>query len=211
MIELDEAIWGHRTAYCAPENLIGALGEEVSRSIKAHRFLSVERDDAQNKPGYSRVQANIPVSSEIFGQFLNGRTGYRAQYFDSVEAGQEFNRLASDAIAVTILQNEQLFADGVDKALCERSLYGMYTKLWFPKDVTSPNYSDHLLLLSETIRVDRWVQCWRPKPRPRKGLLAPKPAETSVLLSGTFICPADWSNWDQKPGRSLEIFETGWT
>ena len=191
--------------------MLHQLDEELHRAIDNFEFIAVDRDDANNNPGFCRVSANIPIKAELFNQFFNGRTGYRAQYYESVETGESFNGSVVDLMTGVILQNRRLLTEAVSPELCEKSLGGPHTKVWFPKEVTSPDYEPELLLLSETIRAQRWVDYWRSRSRPRKGLLAPRPAEPAILLNGTFVNPNDWSVWNQKPDRSRQVFESGWT
>ena len=47
--------------------------------------------------------------------------------------------------------------------------------------------------------------------RPHKGLLAPEPENTVILLNGAFIGLQSTDDYEQKPGRSKELYETGWT
>ncbi len=46
--------------------------------------------------------------------------------------------------------------------------------------------------------------------KPRKGLLAPIPESLSVLLNGTFVDEAG-TPYEQKPHRSKQICDSGWT
>lgn len=141
---------------------------------------------------------------------MNGATGYRAHYSVSVEAGEDFNRRIVEAVAPIIVGSEQLYEDRFDRLLCNRSLLGSFSKFWYPKELTDPSAQAELLKFGEELRISRWVEYWSAMAKPRKGLLAPIPESMSVLLNGTFIDNAGEA-YEQKPTRSRQIFETGWS
>jgi hypothetical protein len=211
--ELTCAQWGYVSPHPAkqPLEIAEQLAREVRDGIKRHEILSIDRQTADDNPGFERVYANLALSGELFDLLLNGPCGYRARYFVSEQTGEAYNRLLVETIAPILIENKQLYTAGVTEELCRRSLYGRHTKFWFSKEVTSPSYEPHLATLTEVIHVDRWRSFWRGKPRPHKGLLAPIPDDPCVLLNGTFLRPSDWCDWEQKPDRSHQIWAKGWT
>jgi hypothetical protein len=50
--------------------------------------------------GCSRAIIVIPLKPDTFDDLINGRSGYRAQYYLSVEEGQRFNRKLVSALCV---------------------------------------------------------------------------------------------------------------
>lgn len=210
--EVDPLIWGYDTREpLTPLEILDLLKQEVREGIARYDILAVEREEARKHPGLFRVSTELLVSADLFEQFFGSPAGYRAQYFFGEAEGRAYNRLACAIVAEILLENPALFTEGVTHELCARSLNGPHTKLWFSREITSPDYAERLAKLPELIIADRWVRHWRAKPVPRKGLLVPVPERPAMRLNGTFVRPGDWCVWDQKPERSRELFETGWT
>jgi hypothetical protein len=141
---------------------------------------------------------------------MNGHTGYRAHYAVSVVAGEEFNRLLVESVAPLIINACSLYTDKFSVDLCKNSLRGPYSKFWFTIQITDPSAQDQLLRCHEIIHFPRWHEYWCDKPPPRMGLLAPMPEQPAVLLNGSFVNEAG-KYYEQKSGRSTELFSCGWT
>jgi hypothetical protein len=146
----------------------------------------------------------------LFDQLMNGATGYRAHYSVGIESGEDFNRQLVEAVAPIIVHAEHLYKDKFDYILCERSLFGPFSKFWFTKELTDLSAQAYLLKFQEELRVPQWLEYWRNRPRPRNGLLAPVLDEPAVLLNGTFVNNAGEA-YEQKPGRSGQLLDSGWT
>jgi hypothetical protein len=201
--------WGNGSVRATPAEIIEALANEARQAILAYTALPEGREPCDNQEGYFRASVEIPLSQALFDQLMNGPTGYRAHYSVAVEVGEDFNRRLVEAVAPLFVDAERLYADKFDAVFCQRSLLGPFSKFWYPKLLTDPSAQSQLLKLKEELRSPRWVKYWRARPKPRKGLLAPLPENTSVLLNGTFVNDAG-EVYEQKPGRSKELFETGW-
>ena len=188
------------------------LVDETRKAVSDYTFLGISIDPATDPDhqDFKRITAEIPVSRQFFDAFLSGRGGYRAQYALGVEPGERFNRVAADALAGVLIPLEKYYLGDLDRALCERSFNGPHTKLWFPKEVSAVEHADYLSDLPETICWAPWTTYWAKKTPPRKGLLAPQPEATSILINGTFVESVGWNFWNQKPGRSQELNDSGW-
>lgn len=202
--------WGHRTPEAAPDEIIDAVVTLTERATSSYCALPEGPEPCGDRDRYSRVSVTIPLTSTLFDQLMNGAAGYRAHYSVSVDAGEEFNRRLVDAVAPIIANSELLYRDKFDQLLCRRSLLGPFSKFWYPKDLTDPCAQARLLLLNEELRISRWVEYWSAMATPRTGILAPIPESLSVLLNGSFVDEAG-ATYEQKPGRSKQIFDTGWT
>jgi len=141
---------------------------------------------------------------------MNGCNGYRAHYAVSEEMGEEFNRRLVNSVVPLLIQAAHLYEDKFDKLFCETSLRGPHTKLWFSTEVSDKSADSWLINLSEDIIFPRWVDYWRDCYKPWKGLLAPIPESPEVLLNGSFVNDQG-EYFDQKPGRSYDLYEHGWT
>lgn len=173
--------------------------------------IDFDLDQCNLSPTHSRATVLIRLPALLCHQLMNGATGYRAHYAAGIDTGEEFNQSLIGAVAPILLEATRLYEDRFSRHFLGQSLMGPYSKFWFPSELSDPSAQDHLLSIREEIRWPRWVEYWQSKNRPRKGLLAPIiREEPSVLLNGTFI-DEKGSAFDQKPGRSKELFEQGWT
>jgi len=152
----------------------------------------------------------ISLPLTLYDQLMNGPTGYRAHYSVGIECGVNFNRRLVEAVAPIIVCAEHLYKDKFDPFLCKSSLLGPFSKFWFPKELTDLSAQDQLEKFKEVILVARWIAYWRNENGLKKGMLAPIPDEPSVLLNGTFVNEAGEA-YEQKPYRSRQLFESGWT
>jgi len=202
--------WGHHSPEIEPDEIIEAVVSETERALSSYFVLPEGPEPCRDRAGYFRVSVTIPMPITLFDQLMNGVTGYRAHYSVSVEAGEEFNRRLVEAIAPMIVSSEQLYSDKFAPSFCRSSLLGSFSKFWYPKELTDPSAQAELLKFEEELRISKWVQYWSTMDKPRKGLLAPIPESLSVLLNGTFVDEAG-TPYEQKPHRSKQIFDTGWT
>lgn len=202
--------WGHPSPEATPVEIIDGLTAQTADAIREFSALPEGPEPCRDRDGYFRISVTIPLTRTLFDQLMNSATGYRAHYSVSIEAGEIFNRRLVEAIAPIIANSEQLYQDRFDRLLCNRSLLGPFSKFWYPKELTDPSAQFELLKFEEELRISRWVEYWRTMERPRKGLLAPVPESMSVLLNGTFVNKVG-EVYEQKPNRSRQIFDTGWT
>lgn len=209
--KVENNIWGYKTPSIEPYDIVEKLKEETTRGLEQFQVLPEGPDPCRDRPGYCRVSVNIPLSQELYDQFMNGSSGYRGQYFLGIENGEAFNRLLVVSIAPIIVNAVSLYKDMFDPDLCKKSLCGSFSKFWFSKEITDPSGQDYLCGLPEVIRVERWKDYWKYRVKPWKGLLAPKPENRCVLLNGTFIDPSTGEVYEQKPTRSQQLYESGWT
>lgn len=208
---VEREIWGHSTPPIDPLAFEIELAGEVAQRLAEFQVLPEDREPCRDKPGYFRASVNIPLTEQLFDQFLNGNSGYRAQYFLGTENGERFNRLLVERVAPLIVDAENLYSDRFDRQFCERSLLGPFTKFWYSKDITDPSAREYLCSLPEVIRVGTWLAYWHGCQKPRKGLLAPLPEDRRVLLNGTFVHPETGDVYEQKPQRSRHLHQCGWT
>jgi hypothetical protein len=197
--------WGYETPPIRPLEIIEKVKQETTRAITDWAALPSE-EPCHDNAGYRRVSVAIPISSILFHQLMNGPTGYRAHYAKDIATGEDFNRKLIEAISPLFIKSQELCQ--FDHRLCQCSLLGCFSKIWFSKDITDPNYEHHFLELPEVLVVPRWQTYWKQFPKPWKGLLAPESA--SIVLNGTFV-NNEGIVYEQKPDRSKELFESGWT
>ncbi len=202
--------WGYQAGEMSPSELVEQLVAEVEQALERYEVFFDGPIPCRNAPGHKRVCAVISISAALLDRLMNGRTGYRAHYAVSVECGEAFNRVLVDSVAPRIVAATNLYIDKFSVSCCRNSLLGPYSKFWFTTQLTDPSAQDQLLQCPEVIRFLRWQKYWSAKPQPRKGLLAPRPEQPAVLLNGSFLNEGG-TYYEQKPSRSAELFESGWT
>ncbi len=201
---------GHSAQSVTPLELVEQLTSETESAISTFAALPEGPIDSTSKPGFQRIAVTLPISASLFDALMNGESGYRAHYAASPEIGEDFNALLVRAIAPLILAADHLYRDKFTAEFCGKSIFGNHTKLWYSTAVSDPSASTWLHRFPEELRVPHWVTHWSGLHSPRKGLLAPMPEEPAVLLNGTFV-NKNGEPFEQKPGRSLELHQTGWT
>lgn len=201
--------WGCQPGEISPDELVDTVSEAVKTALREFRALPEGRECCEDAKGYFRASVVIELPEVLVHQLMNGPTGCRAHYAVSVEAGEQFNRRLVDAVAPLVIQAEDLYKEKFDRLFFSRSLLGRFSKFWYPKTLTDPSTQDYLPK-KEEITHTRWVEYWRKRPEPHKGLLAPISEPPSILLNGTFVNDAGEA-YEQKPHRSQQLFESGWT
>lgn len=207
---IDQADWGHITEEMDAAEIADRLRSEIEAGLGAFRVLP-ECECSTANPPFSRAWVEVPVSEALFSALMNGRSGYRAHYAQSIEQGETFNRWIIERVVSPIIAFRECYEGTMTGDFVAASLRGPHTKIWFPKAISDPSASVWRSGLPEVIRWPQWVSYWKHKARPRKGLLAPVPEEPAILLNGTFVAPDASSVWEQKPCRSRELHKRGWT
>jgi hypothetical protein len=202
--------WGYHPPKVAPDELVAAVAAAAKAALQDYRSLPDGPEPCADAEGYFRVNVEIALPTTLADQLMNGPTGYRAHYSICAEAGERFNRQLVEAIAPLVIEAEHLYRSRFCRRFCTRSLLGQFSKFWYPKQLTDPSSQADLLAFNEVLRLPRWLNYWRTRPKPHKGLLAPISEASSILLNGTFVSD-DGKVYLQKAGRSQQIFESGWT
>jgi uncharacterized membrane protein YsdA (DUF1294 family)/cold shock CspA family protein len=161
--------WGHPAKPANPSDIIAALRSQAQRGIAAFDVLPEGPIACNDKSGFSRVSVLIPLEAELFDQLMNGNSGYRAYYAAGLEYGEAFNRALVEAVGPCIVEAEHLYSDHFDRAYCQSSLLGRFSKFWYPKSISDKSAESALLRFREELQVPAWQAYWRNRPPPRKG------------------------------------------
>src|SRR5687768_13604962 len=87
----------------SPTELIASVADgAMLAAVPGGMLLSFVQ--CRDNPEYARLEARIPVPSELFDSLFNGRTGYRAHYYASSERGAAFNRNLVDMLIPAVLR-----------------------------------------------------------------------------------------------------------
>ena len=190
----------------SPEGLITIIADAAMHEAMA-ASLDISWCEACKAPGYFRVEAIVYLTAEQFDWLFNGRTGYRAAYWLSVDDGRRFNdaliRVIESAFEVAWSGAERPV--GWDHARC--SLLGRDSKLWAPeKKLFAPkeceDWGDHNLLVPK-----RWCD-----DKYNDGTRLPLPCPPRIEVKGTFIDSAGGVWLSAKKARRHEcLHEMGFT
>jgi len=208
-LQTQAEVWAYVCEFASPKEIVERFVAATEEAVANFGCLPA-KDPCNDRPGHSRVSVTVPLGRVLFDQLMNGPMGYRAHYALSVEAGEAFNRELVSGVVPQLVKAEHLYCDQFSLGDFADSLGGPYSKLWFPKQFTDPSVSFSYAKWPEVICIPRWCTYWRELPTPRKGLLAPIPEEPAVLLNGTFVALGA-EPYEQKPFRSCQVYETGWT
>jgi hypothetical protein len=185
-----------------PDALLAELLSEASEAAQTGRIRLVWQPSTV-APGFFRVEAVIPLSEEIFDQFFNGRSGYRAQYYLSPEEGVLYNRdlLQGLKAALSAAYAQQPMPVGRDFVLT--SVDGPHSKVWVYGEQSAFNTAPE-----NSLNPPRWVEN-----QGRLGRRAPLPHHLSLELKGVFIHP--WSGRlfvdELKADRACDLFLRGYS
>ena len=187
-----------------PAELLTAVIGEAMRVANEGRIL-LRWCPSRDWPGCYRIVAKIPITNLLFDQLFNGRSGYRAQYYISVEDGHKYNRAIVDGLTPAIQEAPARLSGDFQLSwhLVEQSLRGRSSKIWMPKD------EECLRAAPAALRPPRWCEFWRNR-ESAWGLRVPLPSSPLIDLKGSFIRPGSDTEFPTKPDRDLHMHEEGW-
>jgi hypothetical protein len=183
--------------------------EAEAQTAAANNTICGYWREACDQKGYWRVESTVPLAAEAFDLLFNGRMGYRAQFYRSVDDGRRFNRSLVDRLTPVI---EAALEHGrcslpVEWNQVEQSLNGDYSKVWVAGDWAT------FIHEPEVLKPARWGAYWSRCQDKALGLAAPLPCEPALDLKGTFICEKTGKPWlpESKRDRDQKIYCSGWT
>lgn len=191
-----------------------SAGDLIEKIACAARQASHEDEfflcwEASTKhPGQARVSGVFRCPEDVFDQFFNGRTGYRAQYYLGPDVGEAYNRKVLDRLepivrCVCVKTTTRLVPAVADR----ESLRAPGAKVWFRER------RDHYLGDS-LIRPARWVEHWEARSKEFPMGLIPAPREFPwVEVKGGWVHASDGypPAGTMKPDRAISLHNSGWT
>lgn len=156
-----------------PEALIISVADQAKRwGSSGH----VSWDPGKNgMVGHRRAKAVLPLTAETFDALINGRSGYRAQYYLSCLEGAAFNL---SLVAALLPALEAALEGDEDQGAKRWSLCGPWSKIWV--------YGDSAPFMEAPageFQPRRWIQ----ESPASVWLRAPLPAEPAIDIKGTWI------------------------
>jgi hypothetical protein len=156
------------------------------------------------RPGYYRLEAQIPLREITFDHFFNGRSGYRAQYYLSPAEGIRFNIEILRALGPALKHANRLQRHSADWDLIEHSLLAPHSKLWVFDDKAAFDEAT-----ADTLNPQRWVE----NADALRGRRAPLPGHLMIDVKGAFIHPITLDVFvdEFKADRACDLFRKGFS
>jgi hypothetical protein len=184
----------------------------VERIASEMRLVALSRERARKNRLYFRAVLTIEVHASTVDLFHNSASGYRAQYYSSIKAGERANLYALKTLAPRIVR----LSKALSKRTCQpgwlaRSITDPSAKLWIHQGLwlRHAKSSDAVLLVS------RWLkQCRTADPKRRKkafwATLAPR-SESRIDIKGAYFSKSGHALGTLKPSRAADIRNLGFT
>lgn len=184
-----------------PEELLEHAIAQAGEASRCGR-IKPAWEPADERPGYFRLVAQIPLNETTFDQIFNGRSGYRAQYYLSPEEGILYNRDILHGLGPaleTACTNQPLSVDSED---IEKSLQAPHSKIWVFEEKAFGDAVPYAL--NPPRWVDNCAEC---------GRRAPLPSHCMIEVKGAFIRPGTSGLFvdDLKLDRACRLFNYGFT
>jgi hypothetical protein len=157
----------------------------------------------------TRAVIQFRVDPDLYDLFFNSRTGYRAQYWHSLERGVSGNAFLLANLLSELCDSEWPARDDwkLTRDLAMRSLVCAGAKVWVDesRDIYRANFIE-----SPRLRVRKWQSN---DPYPHERACAPRPAcdRCWLDLKGCFVDGGAIRSSKDPFARACQINETGWT
>lgn len=191
----------------SPEELLERVKTEAKEAA-AGNLVCVYWREAKEQKGHWRVESTVPLTSATFDLLFNGRMGYRAQYYRSLDDGRAFNRSLVDRLTPVIKAalrcGRCTFLGRMEQI--ELSLKEPHSKVWVAGDWAA------FIREPEVLKPIRWAHYWSRCQDKALGLTTPLPDTPELDLKGTFICEKTGKPWlpESKKDRDRKIHRSGW-
>jgi hypothetical protein len=192
----------------SPKKLLERVDTDANKAV-ADNTVCVHWREADDQKGYWRVESTVPLAADTFDLLFNGRMGYRAQYYRSLDHGRTFNRILVDRLTFVIkaaLRHGRCSFPATWNQV-KQSLKGPHSKLWVAGDWAA------FICEPQVLKPARWIAYWSRCQDKALGLAAPLPGKPELDLKGTFICKKTGEPWlpESKKDRDQKIHCSGWT
>ncbi len=194
----------------------------ITRITSEAKIIKIRREKAGKKADKNykksnryRVSIVIKVKPETVDLFHNGRSGYRAQYYQNTKQGEECNRAAVNEIILFLKHQLEINRTYHCPKTCpwwwvEKSLSSKDTKLWIHQGVWLRKGKK----ASCNLKVERWLNHIGSSGRESKlakwSRLTPND-ENKIQIKGGWVTREGKNLKNLKLARSFEIYNYGFT
>ena len=187
-----------------PDALLSEVLREATEAAYGGRICLIWQDSTDTDgQGFFRLEAFIPLSEQVFDQFFNGRSGYRAQYYLSPEEGILFNREVVQGLRESLQVAYARQPLQVELDLILTSIDGPHSKVWVSGNPSAFNSAPE-----NSLNPDRWV-----KNNAILGRRAPLPDNPRLEFKGVFVHPVTGQFFvdELKLERACDLFSKGYS
>lgn len=187
----------------SPKDVLDWVDTEARKAIADIALRWVESGD---RAGVWRVEADVPLHKMTFDLFFNGRMGYRAQYYLSIDEGRRFNAHVVERIAPVLHDAASASFLPVGWETIEKSWNGPHSAVWMAGDRSD------MVEEPKVLRPERWVKYWETSKTVPLGLAAPRPDAPMLALKGGFVALPGNESWVPVCDRDRDaaISRSGW-
>lgn len=178
------------------EGVIALLCRDAMEAAR-RGAISPRMQDGDCMKGCIRAHAAVPVTRDTFDLLINGRSGYRAQYYLSAAEGALFNRLAVMALMVP-LQLAWRGRQDADEA--GRSFAGPWSKI-----AVTGDSAEFFAAPTDEFRPRRWLE----RNTNLEWLTVPLPENPSLDIKGTWLADEHYKQDPDKADRDADYHERG--
>ncbi len=168
------------------QDLLSAVERDAEVQLSNKRNIP-RFENSERRAPYKRFTSVIRLSEETFDFLINGRMGYRAQYYLGLEQGRGFNR---DVINVLIPIMKAAWANSKmeEWSLAQRSLMGENAKMW-------PALDDVAFRSQPRLEPPMWVANCNETRTLRRGLHLASPNPPTIELKGAWVSAEHEEYW----------------
>lgn len=183
---------------------LGQQLRSVAESAAKNNRVKLVCKEAKDARGYFRIEAQIPLTEQIFDQLFNGRSGYRAQYYLSPEEGVLYNHylLRNLVNALQVSYNHSPLPDATFEQVTA-SIFAPHAKIWVFDE--RPAFDE---ATADMLNPQRWVDGGR-----ARGRKIPLPDHFTIDVKGAFLEPTTNQLFvdDLKLDRACDLYNHGYT
>ena len=203
--------WAYSETICDSRKVVlknpPTFAKIVNSILEEATILCGHEQPCDDRTGFSRFIYCIQVSRPLFDLLFNSKNGYRGQYFLSADAGIEMNGHFIQSLTAALLSSSKVTA--VPNHRISESLSAESAKAWLAecekhlcdkcRGEWSPPQDDRAEILNG---------CWENYRHSYYGRKAPY--LTKIRIFGAFLNERG-EEYDPKPNRAQELYESGWT
>lgn len=191
------------------------VAEEIATRMTV---LCCHRDQIEDSP-YSRVVYCVKLDRDLFDQFFNSQSGYRAAYFCSPWEGLAANSMFSQLVLPKLISSTQSSTCGLSEEFIGESLMTPSAKVWLAehgkevkRDCATCQGEWSTSSAGDPNKPEIFNDRWEAVQNVKANWGAKAPYLTKLRISGAFLDErfSEFVPFDKR-FRAMEIHKFGWS